>query len=314
MSKVLGKIVSSLSGVIAVTGSVTNALSLSYFVRKTERTLSNRIFIFLNMFDLLVCICNVVMVSAWYCTGPQCGPLKPFFTNAFAIIFSLVDGTAFATCLLSVTRAISLSIPFYQIRKGAVGIASLILLAQEVVRFTLRLSYPNSAFYKNLDVGLIISVLAIVILVSLFSSVLSAWKLLGGRKKLGVVPGNDSKSAPRTNQKATVTIIIVSFLFCFLSTISCITLLLQYRGVIPQTLLMELLYQFSLWLAIPLNSAINPVIYFTRKRDMRRYIWELFTNTWKPVTVFTSLSYWLLMANISSILCWQLFRWFTYPM
>ena len=271
------------SVVIAVAGSVTNVLSLSYFVRKVERTLSNRIFIVLNLSDFLLSLFTVISLSFYFCEGSNsiCGK-ENLSTRAAITFFDLaVNSSAFATCLLSVTRTISLCYPFYQIQKKAVGMAALIFLVQEVltvlIRFYLHFTSETEKEYMDsmdLVIRVMIVVISFIIVVNLVSSVLSAWKLWRDQKKVGVTPVNQG-SRTNTSQRATVTILIVTILFCFFNAIFCISLFfVEYHenpaNDIPQ--LQMLLHGVPLWLAVPLNSAINPVIYFIRKKDMRNYI------------------------------------------
>ena len=263
------------SGVIAMTGTVTNAISLSYFISKVKKTLSNRIFIMLNVFDLLVSLLDFAIVTLGY--GEKYWR-RPSFRVALAVMHVSFESTAFATCLLSVTRTISLCFPFYQIHKKAIGIVALIFLLQEILRFILKFCiyyiYVSAVnFYLFFDMGLMIVLISIVILVNIVSSILSARKLLKNRNQLGQAPDNSNNQGSRTNtnQKATVTILIISTLFCFFNTIFCIALYCAYsRYDVPPALLP--LYYVSLWLAPAINSAINPIIYFIRKEDMRKYI------------------------------------------
>ena len=256
-----------------MTGTVTNAISLSYFINKVKKTLSNRIFIMLNVFDLLVSLLDFAIVTSYGGNHK-----RPSFRVALAVMDVSFESTAFATCLLSVTRTISLCFPFYQIHKKAVGIAVLLFLLQEILRFILRFYifyiYDSAEnFYLFFGMGLMIVLISIVILVNIVSSILSARKLLKNRNQLGQAPdnGNNQGSRTNTNQKATVTILIISTLFCFFNTIFCIALYYEYsRYDVPRALLP--LYNVSLWLAPAINSAINPIIYFIRKEDMRKYI------------------------------------------
>ena len=276
------------SGIISVTGSVTNAISLSYLIGKAKRTLSNRIFMMLNTFDLLVSLSDVAVVTFWYCKNSTlCGYNLPFKVALAVLDFSL-ESTAFATCLLSVTRTISLCLPFYRIEKRAVKIAGIIFFVQGVLRFLLRFYFyyikeSQLQFYIKFDNGVMIVLLSVVILINLVSCILSSWQLRNRRKNLRVAPVNDDKQAPHTNskQKATVTILIISIFFCFFNSIFGISLCHEFfvSGLDPMRfpILMAFL-QFAMWLAVPLNSTINPIIYFIRKKDMRKFFKELLTK------------------------------------
>ena len=262
-------------------GSITNILSLSYFIGKAERTLSNRIFIVLNVFDLLISLLHVTNATFVYCSNASiCGWDKPLFLVFVALTDVSIESTAFATCLLTVTRTISLCFPFYSICKKTVGIAGLTSFVLVVSRILLRFYFVTKpseiCFYIQFDVGVTIVSLSTIILVNLFSSALSTIKLLSDREKVQDVMAHYHNQG-RTNQKATITILLVSVLFCFFNAIFCVSLCLQFLGGChPRTL--PALWELSLWLAIPLNSAINPIIYFTRKKDMGKYLKELFTK------------------------------------
>ena len=282
----LEKLLIILSGVVALTGSATNALSLSYFMRKVEKTLSNKIFIMLNASDLLVSLFDVAIVAFHFCgkSNSMCGKNNPGFRVALLVMEVALESTAFATCLLTVTRTISLCYPFYQINKKGVQIASLIFLIQEILRSIVRFYFyyiSASRTYYYVDNGIRIASILIIIFVNLVSSILSARKLLSKRKQLGIAPVYDDNQGPRTNtnQKATSTILIISILFCFFNIVYCIALYFTVKhskamfDKLP--LALKIVHGFSLWLALPLNSAINPIIYFIRKKDMREYIKDL---------------------------------------
>ena len=240
----------------------------------------------LNVFDLLVSLFDVAIVAFHFCgsSNSMCGVNRPGFRVALVVMEVALESTAFATCLLSVTRTISLCYPFYQINKKGVQIASLIFLIQEILRSILEFYFyyiSASRIYYYVDNGLRIITILIIILVNLVSSILSARKLLSKRKQLGIAPVYDDNQGPRTNtnQKATSTILIISILFCFFNIVYCIALYftVKYSKAFynKMPLALKTVHDFSLWLALPLNSAINPIIYFVRKKDMRDYIKDL---------------------------------------
>ena len=281
------------SGIISVTGLVTNALSLFYFAKKADRTLSNQVFIMLNVSDLFVSFFDVAIVSLQYCEGSVCGQDSLLHVWALAIIDASINSTAFATCILTMTRTISLCFPFYQINRKAVAVATLTFLAQEVLKCLLiKFYFPltngadklPSLMYEIYASYSMIIMLSTVILLNLVSSILSVWKLLKNRRNIEIATVDHGRQAQRTNnnQKATVTILIVSFLFCFFNTVFCISLYFGFFEFGPETssthVIVLVLRGFAFWLAVPLNSAINPIVYFTRKRDMRKFIRGLLPN------------------------------------
>ena len=268
------------SGVIAATGLVTNLLSLTYFARKPKRTIITRIFLFLNTFDILVCLFGTVLVFSTSCKGQNslCDFQNPIFIRVVSVMNLLVETTAFATCLLSVTRTISLCYPFYPINRNVCGTSVAVFLTQELVRLILfHLSKSRFDSFQVVNKYLIMSVITSAILGSFVSSCLSAWKLLSNKKKHKIPSIHDDVRANTSdkNQKATITILIVSILFCLMNSIFCINIhirLAQPAKARTTSAVLILLHEFSIWLAVPLNSALNPAIYFTRKKDMRLFI------------------------------------------
>ena len=282
------------SALIGAAASVTNALSLSYFIRKVKWTLSHKIFILLNVWDLLVSLIHVVALVFLNCRGNQdtCGRDGRPFKVSIAMSDFTVEGTAFATCLLSVTRAISLVIPFYRIKKLGVWIATAVFSFQSLLKISSRLYIDEKHtderyyYYIKLEGYSVVAILSAVIIVSITSSLLSAWKLFAGRKVRQNVSVSDHGCANHvtdTNRKATITIMIVSVLFCFFNSLFAYSIYVIYinPGHPPNPLetpvLSLLFFYFSAFLTLPLNSAINPIIYFLRKEDMRRYLRELLT-------------------------------------
>jgi hypothetical protein len=278
------------SGIIAVVGTITNSLSLYFFIKKTDTSLSSRIFTSLNAFDLSVCLFSVAVFSLRFCSGSLCGHERDGFLVSHHFMYLSVESTAFSTCLLSITRTISLWFPFYRIKKRAVRLAGIIFILQELARlltsfyfsFVSRSKISYFANFGMINRRLLISLISAVVVVNLVSSVLSVWKLTRKDDNLQATGSGDKNRTPRLNaqQRATVTILIVSILFCIFNVSFCVSYCLRYFEDIRADDIsgpIRLLYRFSIFLTIPLNSAMNPIIYFTRKEDMRKYIRELLT-------------------------------------
>ena len=284
MSGFLQDVLPICSGIIAATGFVTNLLSLTYFTRKPKRTMTTRIFLFLNTFDIFVCLVGTVLVISTSCEGQNslCDFQNPVFIRLLSVMNICVETTAFATCLLSVTRTISLCFPFYPINRNMCGTSVAVFLIQEFVRFILfHLNKSRYDFFHVLNKYLIMSVITSAIICSFISSSLSVWKLLSNKKKNRVpsIHADVRANTSDKNQKATITILIVSILFCLMNSIYCVNIhirLAQPAEARTTSTVLVLLHEFSIWLAIPLNSALNPAIYFTRKMEMRVFIKRIF--------------------------------------
>ena len=110
-----------LTFVEGIGGTISNGPSLSYFLNKDRETLASQLMILLNSTDLLVYISAVLFwgVSVSMMMLPHGSAEKTqmvinFLFNWFNL---LVAATAFATCLLSVTRTICMVYSFNEIKK-----------------------------------------------------------------------------------------------------------------------------------------------------------------------------------------------------
>ena len=275
----LKKVVIVSSGPIGAFGTATNLVSLSYFITRCEKGVTRRLFIFLNMFDLLVCVSEVLALAFFHCKGPDyCGNGKLPFGVAFTVLDISIETTGFATCLLGVVRVISVCLPFYQINKKALNIAKAAFIGQEIFRAILRAYFfadsLKFSFYKEFDNAVMMALLTLFILVNTISSVTLSWKLLTDVKRVGVQINQDA--ARKTKMRATITVLIMSGCFLFLNTLYSIALYL--RIFVGKDGVNAGVYAFAaigFWLAIPLNSALNPLIFFLRKREMRDYVKQL---------------------------------------
>jgi len=142
---------------IAIAGTITNTLSLSYFVRKPNPGIGNKMFILLNSIDVVVCLSTAVKAVLRYFVrnseefSAQTTSVSYETWVVFYTMFSLVDGvavesTGLVTCVLSVTRSVGLLYPFYKPNGKAIT-ASFItfliyLLIREIIRAVLGI-YPR---------------------------------------------------------------------------------------------------------------------------------------------------------------------------
>ena len=78
----------------------------------------------------------------------------------------------------------------------------------------------------------------------------------------------------KSNKRATVTVFLLCVLFCSLNAPLIVILLLSLLGYDMPSLIGWAL----LWIAAPLNSALNPIVYFYRKKQMRAYAKQSWTR------------------------------------
>ena len=268
---------------------------LSYFITREEKSLSRRIFIMLNAFDLLVCTALVPSVLLYFCTTP----LQAFSQLSYRICYAFfnlgVECTALSTCLLGILRLIAIRFPYYRIRKKVLVAVSMTFIILEIFREILRLYFffldkSNLAFYLKFHNAAMISVLTVAIAINSISSILLSIHLLSGSKKPGSGRNNNynQTSMSKSSRRGTVTILILSssFLVCNLLYGISLYILLSTKPVpltpkpsTPKRLLGIIL----LWLMIPLNSALNPLVYFVRRKEMRNFICNLLSRKFKRV-------------------------------
>ena len=266
------------SGLIGTIGTFTNTLSLSYFFGRSEKGLSRQLFILLNVFDLLVCGSDVLSIAFYYCKGASCGWTKFPFRAVFAVLDVSIETTGFVTCLLGITRAISVCYPFYQMMGKILNAITGAYLGQVIFRALLRFYFfyvdtSKLNFYIEFDNAVMIVLLTVFILVNTTSSALLSWKLLA--KKDPNSPTNQ-ESMMRSKRRATITVLILSACFLIFNAIFGVCLyVMHFVDEEKGSPSLRFLGEFSVWLAIPLNSALNPLIFFCRRREMREYLQQL---------------------------------------
>ena len=263
--KLLGTFVGP-SLLITVFGTITNLLSLSYFIKqrnlnyRQSRTevINNHLFIALNVFDILVC----VFLSAFILAGiDEYGSIV--HNVCLATFGGAVQTTGFITCLLSVIRAISIIRPRHQLNVK-------VLVGTFIIYSTMMLYLSVKLIQKNITTTIIhFSIYTGLFIVVIFSNVLCIIKL------------SHSKVAS-WKREATITMGILSAVYCvfnigFQVYYGLFLFKCGLRDVVCTSPFFEEICMFVL---LPMNSASNPVVYFLRNREMRRYL----QNVWRKMT------------------------------
>ena len=224
---------------------------------------------YLNILDLGVCVLTaisqifrvlrLVTMEMMYLTLENA-------TESSYLIFT--ENTGFATTLLSVTRCLSVSLPMYRIKERYVAISAGIFFVYTTIReITLHLVYIfakehySPKVHGTFPIGGIEFLVILVIAANFFS----ISKLVKDR--------NIFEQSRESTFKATVTIAILSALFCVFNTIYCIATTVHiYFSV-------DINKNFAIWFgaffSVPINSAINPMIYFWRKQEMRTFLMNI---------------------------------------
>ena len=253
---------------VTVVGIMTNLLSLSYFVtqRKSNDRLSatealnKKLFITLNILDILVCISLSTLLLNLFVNGFDA---MNRHGKIFLSIFLITNQcTGFITCLLSMIRAISIIWPQRYLNFKIINTASLCF---GVVMIILHKKSAIDDGDEVSRIGIFFAVILMFIIV-IFSNILCITKLMS------------SQLAP-WKRNATITMGILSLLYCTLN-IGYLVIhgfyVFEYcpsdKGKFCKDRAFEIM---SVYVLLPLNSAGNPIIYFIRNAKMRKYLTKL---------------------------------------
>ena len=196
----------------------------------------------------------------------------------FEVFFDL---TGFVTCLISVTRMIKVLRPFYSISGTGVAASFLIYclcsFAREGVQAYLsyHVSLTSNVGIQKYHLLFICAGTTLNVIFVFFSTVVTAQWLLTKSK----VNSNISEN----RRYATLTVIVLSGVFCFINTTGiCLAVIAYFKNVKGNIHNSKSALRFANYvnLIILLNSAVNPIVYLARKKDMRIHI----SNTLRKVT------------------------------
>ena len=252
------------SVLITVYGTVTNLLSLSFFITQRNfnnrkswtEVINNRLFIVLNVFDILVCIfVSAILLDQIFRDCISKWVFIPFIVA--------VQTTGFITCLLSVIRAISIIRPRHQINVkvlvGAIICYCGMMIYLNIERSKERTAATIARF--TILSGLFFAVILcnILCIAKLANSKVASWK-----------------------REATITMGILSAVYCVFNTGFLVVYGFKvFKCGIGKTVCFSETFEVtSMFILLPMNSASNPVVYFLRNREMRRYL----KNVWRKMT------------------------------
>ena len=252
--------------IVPLFGCTANCLTLTYYLLHEREGLTKRLFILLNMWDFVSCLTYTVRV--W--VGDE--ELKPLF-------LSVVYNTCFITILLSVTRAIMITIPFYLIKGKYVGVSlAAVFLYSMTVK--LILSYEGEVLYtgnRKLDGWQVANICegtfwTITFLITvLISNILSITKLLWP----GTVPLTSG------NVNAAKTVIIISTILVLSNGIFLLYIARNIKYIINDGSRVKLIKGYDIkrgakyfQLLTILTSVCNPIVYFIRKKELRIWVFQ----------------------------------------
>ena len=271
---------------IAVLGTITNSLSLSFFIgllssrsspgheRNNYGRSTTKLFAALNLLDLMVCVSSTFVVLNFVIFKDE-----GLLMHALATVLrTLLFGTAFLTSLLAVLRAINLTFRLYVIKWKIVIFSTVIYLVILIVSLSVYLIlfiiYPEifhsqlcKMIFSNFEVFILVSTFLVIVLANAIS--------------LESIYFSDLQTT-RWKRKATITVAILSAFYCIcnIGYVVILCVVTYYHKSLEAPVSQELIIIFY-FIFLSLNSACNPVIYLTRRADMRSYVatlWEKLTG------------------------------------
>jgi hypothetical protein len=190
------------------------------------------------------------------------------------------DCTGFLTCLISLTRTVKVCNPFFPM-KGVWAAVSFLLfflysLTRESALYFLVFQKPVENVEKI--VKYYPALYALVTLFNMITVVLSSivtayWLLYKTRYK---------RKISKNNRHATITVLILSAVFFMMNTIFVSAAIISFGFGIKVIKFSKSLHAFIeivFSLSQCLNSTANPMIYLTRKKEMRKFV----VGTWRTV-------------------------------
>ena len=255
----------------ASAGTISNCLAISFFyhvARSKDRSNNqekflSRMLLILAVFDLLVCLFALGRLAFMTENDTQSTALGYKLFNT--LLFLSSDITAFLTCIITITRTISLLKPRHVVNRKLVYFS---IFVYNVVMVT------SSGMFKRFptEASLVKFLILVSILLSVvMSNIVCIYKLRQNR-------------TTRWKRRATVTVAILSLVFC-VTNIGYISLFgrnsFKGRDDLPYGYRVVLLYTLPL-----LNSSVNAIVLITRSKKMRGFVqghWDTLTAYFKEV-------------------------------
>ena len=231
---------------------------------------------FLNTLDL--CACTSTVIAVTFRVIRRGSPDQQIIGKIADVTESLylisIEATGFTTLLLSIARCISVSSPLYNIRKFYVAISATLYISYTTVReiafWLIWLTDEN--YYKQIlpiHAAFVLGGIGLMVILVVLTNSISI---------IYIIKGTNIADNSRENAiQATVTVAILSACFCLLNTFHVVSSVIHfYLSISGSESWRNFALEFGIFYAVPLNSALNPLIYLFRKKDMRQALLDLF--------------------------------------
>ena len=248
-----------ISSGICVIGTVSNILSLTFFFFNWSNRLGDKLLVLLNILDLFVCLSDTIYLIFRKSYLEEYPNLRSLFKDLY---LTSMECTGFVTTLLTVVRSVATYFTFYKVKQRNIAKSFIAYMLYAAVKAVVcRKFIYETAFNIMLLTTLLMNILVVSV-----SNLLTIRKLLVSDTK--AFSSSVSASAD-ANKHATVTILVLSCCFCSLNLLYSVAL---FNFVLGHETVTSMLRNTVVYSSIPLNSALNPFVYFIRKREMRSFL------------------------------------------
>eukprot|EP00116_Pleurobrachia_bachei_P006287 sb/3466549/ len=290
------------AGAIAFFGILANTVTFIYFVNKERNkgSFGNRLLLLLNTVDAILCLTTFLRIVVRYeirsseiyeSKAQDPPPSSLYITGVITYITLLVtertaaELSGLATIILSVSRTIGVWMPFYRIKPILIAIVvvfyTVVMAARNAIsRYLFNwpiylFTSPNRNFLLEVDTYARFAVFMSIVVILFGSTLMIVIKLLASisRDPRRRLPATDGKAVKES--KAIKTTIILAVTSIFFNGYFIIISLIDRVAERPSWPGWSFTFKSAKYLAIPLNSVINPAIYFVRIKAIRKFWWKM---------------------------------------
>ena len=294
---------------VAVTGIICNSLSLSYFLKSRSDKLDlDMLLLMLNIFDLVICVAASAVNIFWPLFLRFGSEALRLLMNVSVDIFTAsIQCAGFTTLILSATRCIVLCNPFKKLRIIPIKIAIFIYVLYVIVStvtvhvhfhsYTKELETNKDEAYKKIDRINSLSMFMDLLNLALIISLVFIFNVVS--MALLAVKNNNTLGGDTSFRHAAITVLLLSISFCSVYTIFVTRQYVCMKDPGKPCDADAIGAWLAQWIALPLNSTLNPAIYLVRSENMRDHLrglmygsvrmfsgsvrrtWKVTSRTWK---------------------------------
>ena len=277
---------------------------------RKKKSCGNRLLLFLNTIDTILCLAAFLKIliryelrsSDIYESDGKDPPRNTLYNvGTVTFIVTLVfertaaELSGAATCILSIIRTIGVWKPFHRINQTAIVIVVIVYTISLVIRHAFSRSYNWDIYmfaavnrrdvdpyltFMNVEEFIRISSFILIVTTLFVSTTLTVIKLCESinapkRKTSQLVEEEVVANKETSHTRAIKTSVILAVTSIIFNSYVIIITLIDVVGETPSYSWWSDIYKSAIFLAIPVNSAINPGIYFLRIRAIRRFWWNM---------------------------------------